>query len=69
MVRCNFLAKFLTYKKIVVDALFLYKDTLGVADKITHVRGESRSHHFGDEFCNGVDEANRPKVHDVLGPI
>ena len=52
-----------------MDTSFLYEGTLGVGDKLVHVGGKTGSHHLGDKLCNRMDEANRPKIGDFLGPI
>ena len=56
-------------QEVVMNTSFLYEGTLGVGDKLVHVGGKTGSHHLGDKFCDCMDEANRPKIDDVLDTL
>jgi hypothetical protein len=38
-------------------------------DEIVHERPKSSGKHFGDDLGNGMDQANRPLVNNLLGPF
>jgi hypothetical protein len=56
----------LDIEKVVMYAPPLYQCTLGIGNKVVHERAEADGKHLGDDFCNSVDEANRPIIRNLL---
>jgi hypothetical protein len=52
-----------------MDASGLDERTLRMRDYVIHTWGQSHGEDFGHNLCKSMNEANRPKVGDVFGPI
>jgi hypothetical protein len=52
-----------------MDAPLLDESTLSVGHKIIHQWCEASGKHLGDDFSNGMNQANRPIVIYLFGPI
>jgi hypothetical protein len=43
--------------------------TLGIGDEVIHERSQSKGKHFRNNLGDPMDEANRPKVRNVVRPV
>jgi hypothetical protein len=48
---------------------FIYKDTLGIGDKVVHQQSKAISKYLKDDLCNGMNNTNKRKIRDVLHPF
>jgi hypothetical protein len=53
-------------EEVVVDATFLDESTFGLGHEVVHERCKAKGKLLRNDFYNGMNEANRPKIRDLF---